>query len=364
MKILLLTENWPPRVGGIERYLTNLVKELRLLNHEVEVIAPQGSTGGEGITARRFFWPIIKPAWLPLYWHIARKAKRKEIDMLLCGKGLFEGLLGYKLNKKYGVPYIVFTYAMEIEEWEKTKKKKLIQALTHAQSVVYINDHTKSKLEALGVTSDKLVEVQPGVEETYLNASENGDVLEKYDIEKPYIIIVARLIPRKGVDDLITAYSKLEQTTLGDVQLVIVGEGPEKERLQQLSRQLFVQPKFLGHVDEADLPALLAGASVFALTPKNVDGDIEGFGIVYLEANAAGTPVIGTKHGGVPGAVVDNETGLLVEEGDADGIKGALEKLLLDTTLAIRLGDEGQKRARQRFIWKVQAKKLDLLLQR
>ena len=135
MKALLLAENWPPRVGGIENYLTNIARHLG--EESVEAVTPD---------KRRFFWPIIKPAWLPLFLGFYRKAKRGEFEVVLCGKALFEGLIGYYLKKRLGIPYVVFTYAMEIEVWasDPRDRKKLEKVLKAADRVVYINEITKN----------------------------------------------------------------------------------------------------------------------------------------------------------------------------------------------------------------------------
>lgn len=359
MNILLLTEHWTPKVGGVERYLTNLVLELQKTN-TVKVIAPKGVVSEselEKITTRkRFFLSPLKPSWLLLYREIERMAKRGEIDVLLCGKGLFEGLLGYYLKKKHGIPYVIFTYAMEIEVWKRKTGtyKKLQKALAHADRVIYINSETRTVLEEFGVESERLVKLYPAVEQMFFETNEDTDVLKKYNLAQPYIITVARLIARKGVDDLISAYAQLDQTTHGDVRLVVVGDGPEKESLQRHAEQLFVEPLFLSDIPDTELSILLRHAELFALTPKDVGGDKEGFGIVYLEAAACGLASIGTRHGGVPEAVVHNETGLLVEEGNVEEIHEALTKLLEDKAWAQKLGETGKKRAADTFTWEKQ----------
>src|SRR5688572_24346197 len=109
-KVLLLAENWEPRIGGIERYLKGVVETLQKEGFEVEVVEPR---------VKKFFWPVIKPSWLPLFIFLWRKVRRRDFDVLLCGKALFEGLLGYYLKKYLGIPYLVFTYAMEIDAWQR-----------------------------------------------------------------------------------------------------------------------------------------------------------------------------------------------------------------------------------------------------
>lgn len=363
MKVLLLAENWPPRIGGIETYLTNIAAELQKAGDEVTVIAPDTSSNyslpvtGYSLLRRRFFWPLVKPSWLPLYWYVKRVAKQEQIDVVLCGKGLFEGLVGHYLEKKLGIPYIVFTYAMEIEVWMKKRntRRKLEDVISTAEKIIYINNVTRRKLEELGAAPEQLQKIQPGVEGRFLKPAKEQHVIQKYDLKKPYVLTVARLIPRKGIDDLIEAFSQLDQTKHGSVELVIAGDGPDAERLQQVASRSFVQPRFLGFVPHDDLTALFANAQLFALTPKNIDGDFEGFGIVYLEANATGVPVLATKSGGAGEAVIHKETGLLVEPGNVAEIKEAMEYILNHPADAKRMGDAGKKRAHEEFNWEKQA---------
>lgn len=358
MKITLLTEAWN-ETGGIQNYLKNVAARLAE-EHEVEIIEPQ---------KKKFFWPIIKPAWLPLLLHLQKKAKRSELDVLLCGKGLFEGLLAFHLKKKTGTPYIVFTYAMEIKTWSQNKKtkKKLIKALSEAAKVVYINDVTKKDLAALGVAEEKLVKIAPGVDQRHLNnvSPELVSSYKKhYGIADDYILSVGRLIPRKGFDLLIDAFAQLDQTKFSDVDLVIIGQGPEQDELVEQAENAWIGPrvKFLKNVPDKHLPALYAGAKAFALLPRETTTDMEGFGIVYLEAAAQGVPAIGTKTGGVPEAVLHEQTGLIVEPDNEKETAAALTKILTDEDFAKQLGEAGRKRTQNEFTWDARVQKVNDLL--
>ncbi|OGY36167.1 MAG: hypothetical protein A3I08_04945 [Candidatus Andersenbacteria bacterium RIFCSPLOWO2_02_FULL_46_11] len=152
---------------------------------------------------------------------------------------------------------------------------------------------------------------------------------------------------------MIEAFAKLDQTQFGNQQLVIVGDGPQLAALQNgvESELIDLSVLFLPEVPNEDLPALYAGAMVFAMTPRELAGDIEGFGLVYLEAAAQGTPAVGTKTGGVPEAVVDGGTGILVEPEDAGAVKNAMAKIILDKKFREKLGEAAKSRARQKFAW-------------
>ena len=148
--------------------------------------------------------------------------------MLICGKGLCEGLVGYQLKKKMNVPYVVCTYGMEIRTWTTTPrtKRQLRKVLQHADLITYINDVTKAELIELGADESKLLEVLPGISERHFNDVSQPLVestARQYGIKGPYVLSVGRLVPRKGFDMLIEAFSNLDQVDHGDHQLVIIG---------------------------------------------------------------------------------------------------------------------------------------------
>ncbi|MGH9856466.1 MAG: glycosyltransferase family 4 protein, partial [Acidobacteriota bacterium] len=170
--ILLIAENWPPRIGGIERYLEHLARELSK-KHSITVIAPKtvikpiesrALPATVIVIRKRFFWPLVRPKWLPLFVYMYWYVRRKHVDVVLCGKALFEGLAGYYLQKYFHIPYIVCTYAMEIETWRKRAitARKLSRSLQSADKVLYINNQTRQTLLNINVKEKQLLAVYPG----------------------------------------------------------------------------------------------------------------------------------------------------------------------------------------------------------
>lgn len=382
MRFLLLTENWPPRVGGIENYVTHiarflpqesvtviapLITETTSRNQKSDVDKEWSVPGVQTVIRRKFFWPLLRPAWLPFFIWIYHWLKRERPQVILCGKALFEGLIGYYIKKYLQIPYVVLTYAMEIEHWASWpwQRRKLIRVLTTADRVVYINDVTKQTLLRLGVQERKLVKIWPGVDQRFFEYYEKTaveSILVRYHISQPYILTVARLISRKGIDILLEAFAKLDQTHFGNVRLVVVGDGPQRPALQRMATHFLLNQSsdthsvsnraiFLGYISDQDLPALYAGAEFFALTPKNIGNDMEGFGIVYLEAAAAGRAVIGTQQGGAAGAIVHKATGLLVKPDSADAVHEAFVYLLSHLEEREEMGKQGRERAWHQFRW-------------
>lgn len=373
MKILLLAENWPPRRGGIENYLTHIVEGLADAGHAVTVVVPRTddevqAEDIENVTLirKRFFWPLVRPRWLPFYYWLWRYGRREKIDWILCGKGLFEGLVGYYLSRHLKLRYVVFTYAMEIEVWQRSRNtlRRLKKVLRSAQLVIYINKVTGKVLSNLGVANERLLKIYPGVDERFLAKVEDtaiDEVKERYGLAKDYVLSVGRLIERKGFDVLIEAFAGLDQTRFEDVQLAIVGSGHELENLKNVAKHALILPSvtFLTDVPDKDLPALYAGAKLFALTPLELVNDIEGFGIVYLEAAAQGRPAVATATGGAQEAVVDGETGVVVELNNVKKLRQALTTLLSDYELAARYGEAARNRVRCDFVWR---DKIELLV--
>ncbi len=364
MKILLIAENWSPRVGGIENYLTSIVRYFK--GAKITVVVPKVgrknkkavSVKGVEVLRRRFFWPVIKPSWWPLYKWIKKKASIQPHEVTLCGKALFEGLIGYRLKKKFGIPYIVFTYAMEIETWARNKKneRKLCKVLWNATRVVYINEVTKKLLLAIGIQEKQLVKIWPGVGDRFFKKINEGKIEKikrKHKIKGRYIVTTARLIKRKGVDVVIEAFSMIDKVKFENVSLVIIGDGPEKDNLIKKAKNMWVNRSviFLGHVSDAELPVLYSGADVFVMTPYRIDDDIEGFGIVYLEAAACGTPSIATRSGGAEEAVLNKKTGLVIKPNSLEETKNAIEYMLQNNDFRLALGRNARKRAWQEFRW-------------
>jgi len=169
--------------------------------------------------------------------------------------------------------------------------------------------------------------------------------------EREGIVYVGRLIPRKGVADLIEAVALLPEALRTSTPVTIIGDGPERERLQRRAAEVpGARIHFRGRQPPEVVADALAGAAVFCGPSRTVaEGDTEAFGLVFLEAARAATPAVGYRHGGVVEAVVDGETGLLAAEGDVAGLRDRLVRLLHDPALAARLGAAGERRLRMEF---------------
>jgi phosphatidylinositol alpha-1,6-mannosyltransferase len=236
-----------------------------------------------------------------------------------------------------GAPTIQYFYANEIGH----RPGLAAFAARRADAVIAISSYTASLLAACGVDTVAVDVIAPGVDlpaqPTPLKA------------ERPTVVTIARLVePYKGHDVLIRALHRV-RAAVPEVQWVVVGDGPLRPTLEALAAECGVADcsRFLGAVSDSERDLWLRRADVFAM-PSRLPGPGlagEGFGIVYTEAGSFGKPVVAGNVGGALDAVVDGETGLMVDPTDADAVAGAVTRLLTDTQLAARMGEAGARRA-------------------
>lgn len=364
-RLLLLTEAFPPAVGGIQSYLAGLWGALP--SQASFVVAPRAAGAPAWDAAQRYRIERIpmQSWWRVPRWRAAAAAaralvRREKIDAVVCGKALFEGRAAIRLHTEFGIPYVVCTYAMELPFWLASleTREDLRRVLDGAARVLVICEPTKQFLREFGVADDKIVKLYPGVADAWFQPIEGvGEYRQRHGLAgKRVIVSVGRLIPRKGHRTLIEAFPAVLRAVPG-ARLLIVGEGPERPALEQLvlRRGLLGAVGFRASADDREVREAVASADVFALTPRNDPREPEGFGIVYLEAAALGKPSVATRVGGVPEAVLDGETGFLIQPDAPDATAAALVKLLSDAELRERFGAAARARVARDFRWRGRA---------
>ncbi len=359
-RLLLLAESFPPSIGGIQAYLSGLWGALPSEQSFVVAAPQRGDAAWDARGAyrvvraptRAFFYPRWRT-----FWQAARHLVTGErIEAVVCGKALFEGRAAQRLQREFGLPYVVCTYAMEISAWLEAQKTRhdLHRVLEGAARVLVINDQTKRELRRFGVPERKLVKLYPGVADPFFHVPDGVETFRaRHRLSgKRVITSVGRLVPRKGHRVLVAAFPQVLREVPG-AHLLIVGDGPERAALARdvEDRGLVGAVTFLGAVPEDDVRRALAVADSFALTPLDDPQNPEGFGIVYLEAAAAGKPSVGTRVGGVPEAVLDGQTGMLVPPSDPAATGAALVRVLTDAGLRQALGAAARARADKEFHW-------------
>lgn len=336
-KILLLTLEFPPDRGGIARYYGGIVSSM-----------PAGSIVVMHAQLSRWIWP----RWLPLLWRVWRVVRREEITEIWVGHLLPLGTVVYFLRQLSLVKcqWLVFIHGYDLLLAETHTRKRALahRILNNANRVVTNSAYGKGLVVARGISAERVSVVYPCP--TFMNHESgimNQGLRKKYHLEnKKILLTVARLVERKGIDLVLEALKKINDP---DIVYVIVGDGSEKARLQLLTTNYSLPTIFIGAVGDDELAAWYDACDAFIMTPRKIGSDVEGFGLVYLEANAFGKPVIGSRTGGVSEAVVDGETGLLVNEGDVDSIVTAITRLMRDDVLRKKLGEQGKMRVERDF---------------
>ena len=268
-----------------------------------------------------------------------------------------DGYLGLLLRRFLNLPFILCAHGNELlgndTSWDKPNL-----AIRNAECVIAVSKFTAALVVDRGVDVNRIRVIYPGCDtEHFRPLSPNADLKDKIlrgRSSNSIILTIGNLVERKGHDLVIRAMPELLKT-VPDVTYLIVGDGPYRKRLEELTYEAAVADHviFLGRVPSNQLPEFLAICDVFAMPsrPRLECSDVEGFGLVFLEANACGKPTIGGRSGGVAEAVLHDETGVLVDPTDFNDLGQQLSRLLLDKALARELGQRGRQRVQEHFTW-------------
>ncbi len=374
-KSLLVTPDFPNASGGISIILYNIAKNLP--PESIVVLAPRHFKdkdfdensnfkiyrGNFYFEGKSFISQILNSIFL-LFLTLKITLKEK-IDIIQCGVPLPISFVAFIVKIILGKPYVVYTYAMDVirpqRSWLRVKILRI--GLKNADTVFTISEYTKGKLLELGIPLRKIVKIPIGVDYGTFNPNINSKKIEeKYNLKnKKVILTVGRLVRRKGQDKVIKVMPHVLEK-VSNVVYIIIGEGEDKSRLKNLVEELKLGDRviFTGYIPNKELPCYYNACDVFIMPSREIpeEGDAEGFGIVYLEANACGKPVIGGKSGGIPDAIMDGKTGLLVDPHSEEEIAQALIKLLSDEDYAQKLGQNGLDRVRKELTWEKTAKQV------
>lgn len=369
-KTLLVILDFYPSVGGVAHYWENLLAQMP--PESITVLAPSLPKGAPELKSKyRIYrktllrWWMI-PAWLPLFWHIVHIARKEKIEQIIVGNILPIGTVVMTIARFLKIPYILSTHAMDVTlplRW-KRKERLCRQIIAGAEKIITVSAYTQEKLVELGARKETITLVQPSptIHDMRPSAPKDEELLKRIE-GKRIILTVGRLVPRKGHADVIRALKNVIPDHQ-DVVYVIVGEGEERTELESLARKISISEHviFVGSPSREEVSWWYDRCDFFIMTPFDDDGDVEGFGIVYLEAGLHDKAVIATRSGGVPDAVTDGKTGILVEPHDISGIADAINILLADPKKAARMGEQGNTHASEDFSIQKQAQRLKEVL--
>ncbi len=355
----MLSAFYAPMTAGSEVFTEEISKRLAGDGHEVDVVTgswmelPRKETIN-GVTVHRV--PSVRLRYLALpsvFPGILLKglSVSGDCDIIHAHLAFPPGFAGAKISSMTGTPLVTTVQGGDMGIYPESGLGRFFPlvrpliswALKSSDRVTAISNFLKKKAESLGAEDVALV--RNGTDIKLFNPrGSTKKVKKKYGITGSSVLLTAsRLVPKNGVDVLISAFRRISRE-FPDAQLVIAGDGPERAALKRQASGLPV--KFLGYAPREDLPALMNSADAFARLSLE-----EGLGIVFAEAMACKTPVLGTDVGGIPDMVEDGKTGLLVPPGDAEAAAQALERLLSDARLRKKLAENGHKRVKGEFSW-------------
>ncbi|WP_144121534.1 glycosyltransferase family 4 protein [Catellatospora sichuanensis] len=371
MRTLLVTNDFPPRPGGIQQFLHNLA--IRQPDGELVVYAstwrdPKAFDAEQPYPVVRDRTGVLLPT-ARVARRVAELARAEGCDRVWFGAAAPLGLLAQGLRRRAGVRRAVgVTHGHEIGWAALPGARSALRRIADGNDVLtYLGEYQRVRLaRALGERTS-LQRLAPGVDsETFHPDVDGAAVRARHGLtDRPVIVCVSRLVPRKGQDMLIRALPAVRRA-IPDAALLLVSGGPYRPTLQRMARELDVADHVVltGSVPWAELPMHYAAGDVFAMPcrTRNHGLDVEGLGIVYLEASAVGLPVIAGDSGGAPDAVRDGETGYVVPGRDVDALAARLVELLSDEALRAKMGAAGRGWVEQEWGWDLQARRLRSLL--
>jgi phosphatidylinositol alpha-1,6-mannosyltransferase len=373
-KVLIVTNDFPPRSGGIQSFVHALAA--RLPADRVVVYAPAWQGAAE-FDARQPFPVIRHPGSLMLPVPSVRSRAcgllaEHGCDSVLFGAAAPLGLLAPHLRKAGAQRIVGLTHGHEAGWAALPGARSLLRRIGDEVDVLtYLAEYFRGRM-ARALSADaagRMVQLTPGVDPTAFRPGAGGTQI-RLDLgipaDRPVVVCVSRMVPRKGQDLLIKAWPKVRARTGCDPLLMLVGDGPYRSRLDRLVRHAGVADSvlFTGPVSWDDLPAYYDAGNVFAMPcrTRRAGLDVEGLGIVYLEASATGLPVIGGDSGGAPDAILDGETGYVVGGRDEKSLTERLVQLLADPAGAAAMGDKGQAWIDRQWTWDLVAERLEHIL--
>src|SRR5580658_7033969 len=401
-KVLIVSNDFPPRRGGIQSFVHALAS--RMPAGSVVVYAPRWDGAAE-FDARQPFPVIRHPTSLMLpVPSVARRAARllreHGCDTVLFGAAAPLGLLAPSLRRAGAGRIVAITHGHEAGWAALPGARTLLRRIGDETDVLtYLGEYFRVRLARVlsAEAAARMVRLAPGVDTASFRPGAGGDAIrERLGLgDRPVVVCVSRMVPRKGQDTLIRAWPAVLAgagplpgagvgTGVGGgvgagsppgagvgagpprPLLLLVGDGPYRARLERLAGRLGVADSvlFTGPVTWDELPAYYDAGNIFAMPcrTRRAGLDVEGLGIVYLEASATGLPVVGGDSGGAPDAIIDGETGYVVPGRSVAGVATRLSELLADPIGAAAMGVKGQAWIEREWTWDLVADRLDEIL--
>jgi len=372
-RTLIVTNDFPPRRGGIQSFIHELA--LRLPAEDLTVYAPKWD-GDREFDANQPFEVVRHPTSLMIGGpQVIRRAvglaRSKDAKAVIFGAAAPLGLITPYLRNAGVQRAIAITHGHEAG-WAAlpVARQMLCRIGEQTDVVTYLGEYFRLRLSAAltPVAAARMTQLHPAVDATVFKPDQAAReaIRDRYRLgDRPVVVCVSRLVKRKGQDTLLRAWPAVRKR-VPDAALLIVGAGPYGAELRKLAERTEVAAsvRFTGPVLQAELPAHYAAGDVFSMPCRTRRGglDVEGLGIVYLEASATGLPVVGGDSGGAPDAILEGETGYVVGGHDTAGLADRLVTLLNDPAGAKAMGDKGRAWVERDWNWDLSASRLKDLI--
>lgn len=366
MRLLFVTQDFPPDVGGIQTYSWEVVCHLADRVDTLSVVAPDRPDAASVDRAAPF--PVTRlpgrPDLLPLVLLpvLPARARRMQIDVAVHAQWQTVGA-SVLARALFGWPRrivcaahgreLLFNPASAWPGLDAAYDRARQGLLRQVDAFLPVSHYTAGLLHERGVPPDRTHVIPNGTNPERFRPRDDTALRQRLGLsDQSLLLTVGRLVRRKGVDTVLRALPAIAEGC-PDAAYVIAGTGPDRARLERLAGRLGVQDRvhFVGQVDHNRLSLYYSAADLFVMPAREDPPDVEGFGLVFLEANACGTPVIGTRTGGIPEAVQDGKTGLLVPPSAPDRLAEAALQVLTDPEWADTLGRRGHHRAVHEASW-------------
>jgi phosphatidylinositol alpha-1,6-mannosyltransferase len=371
-RLLVLTELFLPTKGGTAVWAAEVYKRLGGKGIHIVTADVPGAAAVDAahpntihrLSLKRVAW--LRPESLAMYARFFFKslglALTHRFDAVHAFRALPEGLVAWAVARLIFRPVVIYAHGEELTTWGRGGKYRAMRfALRHADRVIANSEHTRDTLLEMGIDATRISIIYPGVDVAVfkpgLDARGLRDSLGIRPDEK-LVFSVGRLSRRKGFDQMIRAVAQLRAEGIA-LRYVIAGIGEDAAYLDGLIAEHQVQDitHRIGAVNEADLPRWLNACDLFAMPNREINGDNEGFGMVFIEAAACGKPSLAGEAGGTGSAVLHHQTGLRVDGLSVDAVVAGLRSLLTQPTLSHEWGRHAYQRVQREFSWERVAEK-------
>ena len=365
-KILCITNDFGPRAGGIETFVIGLIERLPFGSVIVYTSAQESSAPYDlkwlqdfGVEVVRDKSKILLPTPGVAYCVNALVRERK-ITTVFFGAAAPLGLLSKGLRRAGVKEIVALTHGHEVW-WSKVFPFTLAMKSISRQvnTLTYLGEFTRNAISksVTKIAAQSMVKIAPGIDTDHFSPQDARELRNELGLtEKKVIVSVGRLVHRKGQDVLIEAMPAIIRD-VPEAHILMIGEGPYRSYLENRVKALEIQERvtFIGRIQYADLPRYICAGDLFVMPSRSrlAGLEVEGLGIVYLEASACGLPVIAGDSGGAPDAVLEGQTGLVVDGTSKSEVAAAVVELLLDPDRSRAMGVRGRQWIIQEWRWEI-----------